>query len=298
MENPFKDAEERLVYAKVLDKYKMTLKKRDLAHTDFLDQLRCVTFMQLLHKHGNKDVSITAHGGYDNAERKILIFSYGRLPWELEEAYENITESESSFVRLNGLESNEQNFGYQTNLGHTENEGLEHDGAITPLTITYNEKFSKAPTHRDYLGAVLGLGIDRGKIGDIRIGEDGAIMYALSDIAPFIVENLNQAGRTKLDVKLGDQLKSIESTAKQKRITVASMRADAIISSALNMSRGKSTALIESEKVFVNWKLATKSQMVSVGDTITVRGTGRVTVNAQCGKSKKEKIVLEITAQG
>jgi len=246
IENPFKIPEERLLFAKVLDKYTSAEKKRVSTYTDFLDPVRCAAFMQVLQRYGSGDIFVASFGGYENAERKIIIFG-------------------------------------------------DSDALITPLAITYNEKFSKPPTHRDYLGAVIGLGLDRGKVGDIRIAESGAVMYVLSEVAHFIAENLTQAGRTRLNIKLGHELEGIEPTGKQKRITVASMRLDAVLSSALNFSRGKAAMFIESEKVFVNWKPAKKTHTVEVGDAITVRGIGRVTVDAQCGNSKRDRIVLEVT---
>lgn len=172
------------------------------------------------------------------------------------------------------------------------------DGApspIVPLAITYNKKFSSAPSHRDYLGAVIGLGLDRGKVGDICLAEGGATMYVLEEVAYFIAESLTQAGRTSINIEVGQTLAEAEPTGKEKRITVASMRLDGVLSAALNLSRGKAAALIEKEKVFVNWKLAKKTHTIAVGDAITVRGVGRVTIDEECGTSKRDRIVLVVT---
>ena len=277
IENPFKEAEERLIFAKVLDKYTAAVKKRVTTHTDFLDPVRCAAFMQVLQRHGSREITIEAFGGYDGAERKVIVFMHS----------ENPTGRNFRPVEFEN-DKTVDNFGTSRTPSPT-------NAPITPLTITYNEKFSKAPTHRDYLGSVIGLGLDRGKLGDICITQGGAVMYVLAEVAHFIAENLTQAGRTRLNITLGQELGGIEATGKQKRITVASMRLDAVLSSALNLSRGKVSALIESEKVFVNWKLARKTHTVQVGDAITVRGVGRVTVDAQGGHSKKDRIVLEVT---
>jgi RNA-binding protein YlmH len=170
----------------------------------------------------------------------------------------------------------------------------EKNFPITPVAFTYNMKFSKPPTHRDYLGAVIGLGLDRVKIGDILVSDEGATMYVSSDVAAFICENLQQVKRTAVKGKIGEALHSPAESGKEKRITVASMRLDAVISAAFNLSRTKAAALIEGEKVFVNWKLAKKTQHIAEGDAITIRGVGRVAVDEQMGSTKKDRIILRV----
>ncbi|MCL1862944.1 MAG: YlmH/Sll1252 family protein [Defluviitaleaceae bacterium] len=172
----------------------------------------------------------------------------------------------------------------------------EQDFPITAITISYNEKFSAPPTHRDYLGSVLGLGLERTKIGDIMANEHGAVMYVSSDMAFYICENLQQVKRTKVKCQIGGAL-DVEPISKEKRITVPSMRLDAVVSSAFNLSRGKASALIDAEKVYVNWRLTKKTHIVSEGDMVTIRGTGRVKINEIAGSTKKDRIVLIINLQ-
>ncbi|MCL2577464.1 MAG: YlmH/Sll1252 family protein [Defluviitaleaceae bacterium] len=239
--------EDKLLFAKVLDRLNSAIKKEQSAFTDFLDPVRCESFLSLLAKKAPQEIIVKANGGFENAERKML-----------------------------GMIADEESF------------------PITPITFTYNARFSKPPSHRDYLGAVLGLGLERGKIGDILIGENGATIYVSSDVAEFICENLQQAGRTAIKGKIGEALTSIEPQGKEKRITVPSLRTDAVISSAFNLSRRESAALIESEKVFVNWKPVKKTQLIYLGDTITIRGHGRVVIKEQAGNTKKDRIILII----
>ena len=255
-ENPFKDGEERLLFAKVLDKYNAACKNGSPAFTDFMDPARCAAFLQVLNStkifqvvSDTNHLKCVPHGGYENAERKIIGFFPGEVA----------------------------------------------DFPIVPVAVTYNQRFSKAPTHRDYLGAVLGLGLDRGKIGDIRLGESGAVMYVAEDVAHFIAENLSQVGRVSVKAEAGCEPEGLETAGQSRRITVPSMRLDAVLGSTLNLSRGKASLLIESEKVFVNWKIAKKTYNVAVGDAITVRGVGRVSVDALGGNTKKDRIVLEVT---
>ena len=250
IENPFKDAEDKLLFAKALDKYTAAEKKRQQTHTDFLDPVRCAAFVQTLSR-GNNGVYVEAYGGYDGAERKMIAFDTADIDME--------------------------NF------------------PIIPVAATYNERFAKAPTHRDYLGAVLGLGLDRGKVGDIRLGETGAVLYLSADMAYYVAENLDQVGRVSVKCAVHQTLAGLEATGAERRVTVPSMRLDAVLGSAFNLSRGKAAALIESDKVFVNWKPAKKTQPVAVGDAITVRGVGRVKVESVEGSTKKDRIVLRMT---
>ena len=241
-----KDDEDKIIFAKALDRLTESVNKEISTFTDFIDPARCETLILIFKKMNKREIK--SFGGHENAERKIIGF---------------IVNDEEIFP-------------------------------ITPITFTFNAKFCKPPSHRDYLGAVLGLGLERRKIGDILLGENGATIFVSSDIAEYICENLKQAGRVAIKGKIGEVITSV-SQSKEKRITVPSLRTDAVISSAFNLSRRDSSALIESEKVFVNGKPAKKTQLISAGDTITVRGKGRAVIKEQCGTTKKDRIVLQLT---
>jgi len=245
MENPFTNTDDKLMFAKILDKYKTAAKRNTATHTDFLDPVSCAKFTEAISRLG-KDAEISAEGGYPDAERRIITFNCPAPP-------------------------------------------------ITPVAVTFNTKFAKPPSHRDYLGSVLGLGIDRCKIGDIRPGTDGAVIYVLDEIAPFVAENLTQVGRVAVKAAINKEVEGLAETGTTKRINVPSMRLDAVIGAALNLSRGKATELIEREKVFVNWKLAKKTYPLTIGDKITVRGVGRIEIISQEGVTKKDRTVLIIS---
>lgn len=169
------------------------------------------------------------------------------------------------------------------------------DFPIIPLAVTYNGRFSRQLAHRDFLGAILGLGLERSNIGDIRLTESGAVVYVASGIAYYITENLLEVGRTTVTVARHSQQQNIEATGTEKRITVASLRLDAVISVAFNLSRGKAATLIESEKVFVNWAIAKKTLQLSEGDIVTIRGTGRIRLDTISGPTKKDRVAVMIT---
>ena len=257
-QNPFKETEDRLEFAKALDRARAS--KSHATFTDFMNPQRCVVFLQQFMK---MDVDAGAYGGYEDAERKMLGFGIS-----------------------------------DPAVGHGKH---EPDGEypntfpITPLAITYNGRFSRQLTHRDFLGAVLGLGLTRGKIGDIRMGEDGAIMYVSNDVAAFITESLHEVGRTSVTATPHTEVPGIEETGTEKRITAASLRLDAVISMAFHLSRGKAAALIEAEKVFVNWAIAKKTRELREGDIVTARQIGRLRVDSIIGATKKDRVALIVT---
>jgi len=227
-----------------------------------MNPVRSVVFLKQFAKMG---VTAQAYGGYEDAERKMLGFAPSNPETTAPDTHKNnATFSREAFP-------------------------------ITPLAITYNGRFSKQLTHRDFLGAVLGLGLDRGKIGDIHIGENGAVMYVAQEVSNFITENLLEVGRTSVTTNPHIEIPGLEATGIQKRITAASLRLDAVISTAFHLSRGKASALIESEKVFVNWAIAKKTRLLTQGDIVTIRQVGRLKIDNISGPTKKDRIALTIT---
>ncbi len=166
---------------------------------------------------------------------------------------------------------------------------------ISPVEISYNSGFSGMLTHREYLGSVLGLGITREKIGDILPEEGRAVLFADSDIAEYIAANLERVGRTKVRAKLVSDIEIKPKEAVEKRLTVPSLRLDALLSSAFNISRGKAAELIKGEKAFINWKqISSVSRTINEGDIVTLRGYGRVKLTQVVGTTKKDRILLRL----
>lgn len=177
-------------------------------------------------------------------------------------------------------------------------EYIQPDGSLFPISavdISYNSSFSKNLTHRDFLGSVLGLGITREKVGDILPEEGRAIVFADSDIAEYIAANLDRVGHTKVNAKIAENIIIKPKEAVEKRLTVPSLRIDALLSNAFNISRGKTAELIKAEKAFINWKKETSvSRAVAEGDVITLRGYGRIKLSEVVGTTKKDRILLRL----
>ncbi len=160
-----------------------------------------------------------------------------------------------------------------------------------------SKKFGQADlSHRDYLGSILGLGIDRGKVGDILVAEDSAVCFVAEEISPYITAVLEQVSKTAVVAEETEQAEDIPMRqTEERRLTVASLRLDAVMSEAFHLSRGKTQALIAAEKAQVNWSIATStSHLLKEGDLVSLRGFGRFRIKSIGGKTKEDRIGLVI----
>lgn len=152
-----------------------------------------------------------------------------------------------------------------------------------------SEKFAEKLTHRDYLGAVLNLGLERSRIGDILTEEKCAYLFCHEKNASFICENLTRIRHTPF-MALPVEGEDFHYEPKYQEITgtVVSVRLDSLLSLAFGASRSSLTTLIEGGRVFVNGKLITSNgYQPKEGDLISARGLGRFCYKSSGGKSKK-----------
>ncbi|MCD8089103.1 MAG: YlmH/Sll1252 family protein [Clostridiales bacterium] len=83
---------------------------------------------------------------------------------------------------------------------------VERPFPIVPVLISYNSAYSKKLSHRDFLGSVLGLGIERSKIGDILVNEGNALVFCCESVAGFIETSLEQVGHTKVRAEIKEHI--------------------------------------------------------------------------------------------
>ncbi len=164
---------------------------------------------------------------------------------------------------------------------------------IVPL----NEKFSEHLTHRDYLGAILNLGIDRSKTGDILVQEKGAYLFCHRDISDFLQQELRNIRHTSV---IASEVSEEEAVSSQnfKDIlgTVSSIRIDALLACAFHTSRSSLDGLCRSGKVFVNGKqIMSNSFVPKEGDIISVRGMGRFRYLGSTNQTKKNKYKIHLS---
>lgn len=165
---------------------------------------------------------------------------------------------------------------------------------IKGIVLNWNRHYHNL-SHRDVLGALMGLGLKREKIGDIIMVEDSASVFVLEDIAPYIVQHLKAVGRATVEVQELDynQIKIPQPKIKTIQATVSSPRLDSVMSAGFGISRKKSLPFIRSGNVSVNWEVTDKADyLLKEGDMISVRGMGRVRVSEIGGSTKKGRVKI------
>lgn len=172
----------------------------------------------------------------------------------------------------------------------------ETDFPIIPVEIILKSSKEEKISHRDYLGSILGLGIDRNKVGDILVYEQKAIVFIHKDISFYILNSLSKIKNIRAETKeiLFEEIILPHPKIKEIISTVSSLRADAVLSSGFQLSRSKIVDLIKSEKGFINGLIADPSSTVKVGDCLTLRGFGKMKLIEVKGKTKKGRIGILI----
>ena len=157
-------------------------------------------------------------------------------------------------------------------------------------------KFAEALTHRDYLGAVLNLGIDRGKIGDILIQGGEAVLICDNAVADLLTQELTRIRHTAVIAKTADHFEYAPGDHTESVTgSVNSTRLDALLAFAYGLSRSEANAQIQGERVFVDGKLARSSSItVSENQIVSLRGFGRFRYMGQISTTKKGRLWVEI----
>ncbi len=159
---------------------------------------------------------------------------------------------------------------------------------IAPL----NRKFAEELSHRDYLGAMLNLGITRAKTGDILCRKEDALVFVHRDMTPLMIDELTRVRHTSVRVS-EIFLPDFHYTPEYEEIrgTVASVRLDSLLALAFSSSRSKLTGLIEGAKVYVNGKLVTSNGYEpKEGDIVSVRGMGKFRYEGAGARTRKNRI--------
>lgn len=158
----------------------------------------------------------------------------------------------------------------------TPSDGWTEEFPITALSLAWPHQ--SAPTHRDLLGSVMGLGIRRGLVGDIVVEADKAYLFTETAMAQHIASVLASAGRVHLQVSLLEELPTpTPPEGKPVRDTVSSPRLDAVVASGFSISRSKAADLINAGHVKLRHVPCLRTDAhVGEGDAVSVRGLGRL----------------------
>ncbi|MFC5467180.1 RNA-binding protein [Cohnella suwonensis] len=173
----------------------------------------------------------------------------------------------------------------------------EEDMGIVVLEITSDDRKIADLDHGDYLGALLGLGIKREKIGDLHVNDEGCHVLIAEEISGFLTGHMKQAHR--VDVRTSilplSALRETKQELEDQVLSVASMRLDGIASDVFRLSRTKILAPIKAGRCRVSWKpVEDPSHSLRVGDVVSMKGFGRFKVLDVEGVSKSGRLRVRI----
>ncbi len=168
---------------------------------------------------------------------------------------------------------------------------------VTVIAVTpKSEKYAEELSHRDFLGAILGMGIERSLIGDILIRDKCACFFCLSSAADLLVSSLTQVRRTTVTAAVTTaDIQALQPRYAPLRVNVASERLDAVIAAFSGLSRGQADRLFAAEKVYVNGRMITdRSFRLKEGDIFSVRGFGKAVYDGIEYETRKNRYQVRL----
>ena len=253
--------DKEILLSRIHDKKAEADKNIMITHSVFLsvDEINDSGFIDTRNYNGIKAFH---YGGFSDAERKAIFFA---------PEYFGISDITEYFTEC------------------------RDDNPIAAVKVI-KDRFSSL-SHRDYLGAVMGLGVKRELVGDIITCEFGAYIICFRSIAGFIAENLTRGGRGTLNCSVVD-VESIELPTEKTEIrfhSVASLRLDNIMSSGFNIPRSVCGEYVNKGLVFINSVRALKVDApVKEYDKVVVRGKGKIVLAEVIGENKKGRVHINI----
>ncbi len=202
------------------------------------------------------------YGGYEDAERRTAVF----LPDYMDEQI--------------FLESEEQENVTVACL------------QVQPL----NRKFTDKPTHRDYLGALMNLGIRRDQVGDIIAGEETAFVFLMGDISEYVREEITRVRHTSVMAeKVSASSCEVHTEYEVRQGSVSSERIDSVIAMAWNLSRATAQTLIQRELVLIDGRIeVSASKPLRPGNRVSARGYGKFIYDGILNKTRKGRCMIQV----
>ena len=197
------------------------------------------------------------YGGYDDAERRMLVCVPKDIPMSDEDAVE---------------------------------------GLLRILRVKL-PAISRELSHRDYLGSLLGLGIERKLTGDILVRSDGADIFIVPGIEAFLLEELHRIGPVEIKTEALpiEEVMIPEARVEYIRDSVSSVRLDSVVSSAFRISRGKAAEAVRKGLVSVDHAECLKPDAsVHEGASLVLKGKGKAVLDETGGESRKGRIRIVI----
>lgn len=167
-----------------------------------------------------------------------------------------------------------------------------YDYPVKLIKITYNSKFAKLE-HRDFLGALMSIGIKREKFGDLIVKNESCYIAAFTEICDTVKNNLTSIGRCSCKIEILDyDISDIpKAQFEELAINTNSLRLDCICAAICNISRNKADELIASGKALINYnEIKEKDKNLELGSIITFRGFGKYKLERIIGETQRGRI--------
>lgn len=188
-------------------------------------------------------------------------------------------------------------------FGDPESFGYDPYPDITAVRVTpLSRKFAEKLEHRDVLGAVLNLGIERETVGDIYFQDQDIYLCVKDSISSFITDNLTRIRHTQVMARTED-IEVLKNLRVSEGVTTtcfcSSLRLDSLVAAALKMSRGESQKLINEGRVYINSAEASSvNAKVPEGSFVSVRGSGRFRFNGVDQETRKGRLKISVEVFG
>ncbi|MFV0464882.1 MAG: YlmH/Sll1252 family protein [Lachnospiraceae bacterium] len=162
--------------------------------------------------------------------------------------------------------------------------------------IPTSMKYAQDITHRDVLGALMSLGIERDTIGDIRVEDKVFYVVCTTTISSYILKELASVKHTAYQGTICSPDKVIsEQEFEELEYIVSSTRLDAIVSSITRSSRSKAVQMIQAQKIFLDGIVTTENARICKENvSISIRGHGKFLFTGTKSQTKKGNIVIHI----
>lgn len=225
------------------------------------------------------------------------IYTYSNFLTAAELCILDSMQEELSYIHYETYGGNELCERQVVGFGSEEEFGYEGSFPVAVIKVTpLLAKFSDDLNHRDFLGALMHLGIQRDTLGDILVKDKTAYIFCLDTIADFICSELTKVKHTNVKCEItSTDIEALEPTLKDEEFPVASLRLDGIIASLTKCSRKEALALFEEKRVTLNGRVTGRNSItLKDGDVFSVRGHGKFIFAGTGGSTKKGKIYVHI----
>lgn len=232
-----------------------------------------------------------AERSYNNSQ---YLFTNFLSPAELSDCVEVLEKNKMRYQSFGGTEMAEREV---IKFGNMEEFGYDMEYPISCILVEPNlEKYAEELTHRDYLGSILNLGIERDIIGDIYIRGKTGYVICLSKMADYIAKNLVKIKHTYIKCKVADEMpKALEPKFENSIISASSERCDIVLAKLYHISRTEALELFREKKVCINGRIVeSNSRNLKEGDIVSARGYGKFIYRGVLGVNKKEKYRVNV----